>query len=275
MLLASGTASADDFVTCTKGSLTTATTQACTRIIDNPGETPARRAAAHAKIASSRVIDFEAEDFANDFNDGIVDKTLRTNRAERAERSLRPALEHVNRAIALDPRNAQHYEVRAKAYKALGKNDEALADYAKALEPFFEEMRRPDTLGLGLFIPFALTERQDLWLKLRDFDKVIAEASSLIAKYPDTITQYEQRAKAYAGKNDHDRAIADHSEAIRIYERSKRTSPFVHAGLYARRGAAYAKKGDRNRAVLDYEQALRLDPKSFAAKRGLRDLGVK
>jgi tetratricopeptide (TPR) repeat protein len=271
-LFAGGTAFADDFTTCTTGSLYTAATEACSRIIENASETPTRKALGHAKIASTKISHFEAEDFTNDFNNGVLDKIWGTTRTERAERTVRPALEHINRAIALDPRNAQHYGIRAQAYKALGKNDEALADYATALESFFEQDGRPDTFGLGLLAPIALTQRQDLWLQLRDFDKVIAETSTLIANYPEALLQYGQRARAYVGKNEYDLAIADYTSVLRQLEAPGKTRlpAFRLAERYVDRAKVYEKKGDRDHAIKDYRQALRIDGKSYAARDGLK-----
>jgi tetratricopeptide (TPR) repeat protein len=257
--------------------LATGTTEACTRIIENASEAPARKALAHAKIASTKISRFEADDFTNDFNNGVLDKTWGTTRTERAERTVRPALEHINRAIALDPRNAQHYGIRARAYKALGKNDEALGDYATALESFFEQQRRPDMLGLGLLAPIALTQRQDLWIQLRDFDKVIAETSTLIASYPDALLQYGQRARAYVGKNDYDLAIADYTSVLRLLGAPGKTRlpAFRLAERYVDRAKVYERKGDRDQAIEDYRQALRIDGRSYAARDALKRFGAQ
>ena len=65
------------------------------------------------------------------------------------------------------------------------------------------------------------------------------------------------RAKAYDGKGDHARAIADFNEAIRLDSRRAET--------YNDRGLALANAGRIEPARADFEQALRLNPSLAAA----------
>ena len=61
------------------------------------------------------------------------------------------------------------------------------------------------------------------------------------------------RGHAYLNKNDHDRAIADYTEAIRLDPKDGR--------VFNNRGFAYALKGEYDRAIADYNEAIRLNPK--------------
>jgi tetratricopeptide (TPR) repeat protein len=72
------------------------------------------------------------------------------------------------------------------------------------------------------------------------------------------VAAYNRGGIAYDDKGEHDRAIADFDEAIRLDPKS--------AFAYNNRGGAYASKGDYARAIADYDQALTLDP-SLAATR--------
>jgi tetratricopeptide (TPR) repeat protein len=63
--------------------------------------------------------------------------------------------------------------------------------------------------------------------------------------------------------SEHDRVIADCTEAIRLNPRD--------CSAYARRGAAYRMKGEYDRAIADCTEAIRLNPNEFAA---LSDRGV-
>jgi Tfp pilus assembly protein PilF len=56
-------------------------------------------------------------------------------------------------------------------------------------------------------------------------------------------------------KGDHDRAIADFSEAIRLDPK--------HVNARLSRATSYRAKGDLARSLADYQEATRLDPGRF------------
>jgi tetratricopeptide (TPR) repeat protein len=70
-------------------------------------------------------------------------------------------------------------------------------------------------------------------------------------------TIYNNRGTAYNSKGDHDRAIQDFSEAIRL-------SP-NHGYTYRNRGIDYYEKGDYDRAIQDFNEAIHLDPNDTSA----------
>ena len=63
---------------------------------------------------------------------------------------------------------------------------------------------------------------------------------------------------AYGQKGDHDKAIADFTEAIRH-------NPDFAANCICNRGIAYEKKGDHDKAIADFNEAIRLNPKCVKA----------
>jgi tetratricopeptide (TPR) repeat protein len=312
-LLCLEAAHANDFADCTSDRHKPDTVQAaCARIIENPSETPQRKALAHvhrgkaigrgknwtkerddylaatkldpnlarahAELGRYYVRMFAADDFANDYLGGIVDQTLGTTRAKRAEQDLRPALEHINRAITLEPRNLDFYGIRGEANEYLGQKRQAIDDYTKALEKYLEDERRPpERVQFGFFAPTALTKRQNLWMSMGEHRKVIEETSMFLAKYPGTTNLLQQRAKAYAGMKEFDRAIGDSTTVIQIYETpgKRRMSNFVIGGAYASRGELHAMKNEPDKAIADYRRALEMDPGNFRAKSGLKKLGVQ
>ncbi len=69
----------------------------------------------------------------------------------------------------------------------------------------------------------------------------------------DRATAYNNRGWSYSDKGDHDRAIPDFDEAIRL-------DPKL-AIAFVNRGWSYERKGDYDRAIADYDEAIRLDPK--------------
>ena len=63
---------------------------------------------------------------------------------------------------------------------------------------------------------------------------------------------FNNRGVAYRLKGDHERAIQDYGQAIKLNAK--------FAAAYNNRGVAYDHKGDYDRAIQDYEQAIKLKP---------------
>jgi tetratricopeptide (TPR) repeat protein len=92
-------------------------------------------------------------------------------------------------------------------------------------------------------------------------DLAIAACSHLIMsgrlKGKDLVAAYNDRGNAWHAKGDHDRAIADYSEAINLAAKDA-------TGDY-NRGYAWYARGDRDRAIADYNEAIKLDPRNATA----------
>jgi len=84
------------------------------------------------------------------------------------------------------------------------------------------------------------------------YDRAIADHTEAIRLNPNHAGAYNNRGVAYAEKGDHDRAIADYTQAIRL-------NP-DYADAYSNRGGAYSSNGDYDRAITDYTRAIRLNP---------------
>ena len=88
-----------------------------------------------------------------------------------------------------------------------------------------------------------------------DPDARISGCTALIQAGSETAVNlsvaYNNRGNAYERKGDHDRAIQDVSEAIRL-------SPSF--GYYRERGIDYNEKGDYDAAIQDYSEAIHLNP---------------
>lgn len=72
-----------------------------------------------------------------------------------------------------------------------------------------------------------------------------------------TARAYAIRGKMRSETHDHDKAIADWTEAIRLDPKQQAT--------YVERGSAFLDKKEYDNAIADYNEAIRLDPKSGAA----------
>jgi tetratricopeptide (TPR) repeat protein len=86
-----------------------------------------------------------------------------------------------------------------------------------------------------------------------DHDRAILDYDQAIRLNPKYADAYRDRGLTYFHKGDYDRAIRDHDQAIRLNPKD--------ADTFFGRGWAYDAKGDHDRAIADYDQAIRLDPK--------------
>ena len=78
---------------------------------------------------------------------------------------------------------------------------------------------------------------------------------------------YNNRGSAYQSKGDHDRAIADYSEAIGINPN--------YAIAYSNRGNLFEARKRREEAIADFRRALALDPNHQLSREALKRLGVE
>ena len=70
---------------------------------------------------------------------------------------------------------------------------------------------------------------------------------------PTIADAYAERGRAWASKNDDDKAIADYTEAIRIDPRTR---------CFQRPWLRWSRKNEYDKAIADYTEAIRLDPKT-------------
>jgi tetratricopeptide (TPR) repeat protein len=100
-----------------------------------------------------------------------------------------------------------------------------------------------------------------------DHDLAIADFNEFLRLNPTGSSGFYARGNSYREKGDLDRAIADYSEAIRLDPR------FSFA--YHDRGVARRMKGDREQAISDFRQAVRLSPATAGpSQAALESLGV-
>jgi tetratricopeptide (TPR) repeat protein len=83
-------------------------------------------------------------------------------------------------------------------------------------------------------------------------NRALAEHTEAIRVTPRNARAFLERGDLFYDKGDFDRAAADYTEALRLGLRE--------ADVYRGRGMAHASKGDFDRAVADYDEALRLEP---------------
>ncbi|MGP0089489.1 MAG: tetratricopeptide repeat protein [Xanthobacteraceae bacterium] len=154
------------------------------------------------------------------------------------------AIADFDEAIRLDPKYADAYNGRGNAYRNKGDLDRAIADYDAAirLDPKFY---------------FAYVNRGDVYYAKGDVERVIGDYNEVIRLQPDYAYAHYIRGNAYYAKGDFGRAIADYNDAIRLIPN--------YAIAYNGRGTAFKAKGESDRAIADYNEAIRFDPKYAVA----------
>ncbi|MGL5082434.1 MAG: tetratricopeptide repeat protein [Microcoleaceae cyanobacterium] len=154
------------------------------------------------------------------------------------------ALKSLNRAIKLDPNNAEAFQQRGNAHYDLGQHNQAIADYTQAIQ------LNPNSVDAYLNRGLA---RQDT----KDMLGAIADYTQAIQLQPQDADAYYQRGLAHRAQGQYPAAIQDHTEALRIQPQD---------GLnYQARGTARIQAGELQQGMADYTEAIRLDPENSAA----------
>ena len=99
----------------------------------------------------------------------------------------------------------------------------------------------------------AFNNRGMAWNDKGEHDVAIGDLNEAIRLNPKLAVAYSNRGRAYRGKGDHDRAIADYTTAIKLDPKPGAT--------YNNRGLVYEDMNDYDRALADYERSIKLDPK--------------
>jgi tetratricopeptide (TPR) repeat protein len=149
------------------------------------------------------------------------------------------AMAEFNKALELDPKNANAINDRGLEFWFKGDIDSALADYNKAIE-------------INPSLAVSYNNRGLLYGKGKgEFDLAIADLTKAIEIDPKFIDAYLSRGMAYSFKQEFDKSIADYSKVIEI-------NPNV-SDAYFNRAAAYFYKGEYAEAWKDvhYLQSIR------------------
>ena len=85
-----------------------------------------------------------------------------------------------------------------------------------------------------------------------EHDRAIADYDQAIKLKPDYPDAFVHRGISYGAKGEHGRAIADYDQAIKL--KPDYAIAFVH------RGISYGAKGEYDRAIANYDQAIKLNP---------------
>lgn len=198
------------------------------------------------RIAACAALIEAAKDDTKALVAALIDRAAAMCGSHRAEQ----APSDLDRAIALDPKNARAYRERAKCYRVIGRLDRALADANEAV--------RLDPTNADAF-----ETRGNVFNINRQYDRAIDDYNAALRLDPNFAQAFMDRGAAYYFKADYDRALENYDQAIKLD--SKRAQAFSN------RGAVYKKLGRHELALTDESEAIRLDPTmpEFFDNRGL------
>ena len=103
------------------------------------------------------------------------------------------------------------------------------------------------------------TYRGRAWHGKGDYDKAIADFTKSIELYAGIVDPYYYRGLAWGNKRDFDKAIADFTKTIELDPQN--------AQAYYFRGLAWGTKSDYDKAIADFTKAIEIDPKYAKAYR--------
>ncbi len=148
------------------------------------------------------------------------------------------ALADFNRAIELDPSGAWAIGCRGLVCLALGRYDEALADLARAIE------LDPDAAPIGSL--------GAIYLRMGRYDDALADFNRAIELDPSGAWAIGSRGQVYLAVGRHDEALADFNRAIEL-------DPSAVWAI-AHRGETYRLMGRHDEALANFNRAVGLDP---------------
>jgi tetratricopeptide (TPR) repeat protein len=149
------------------------------------------------------------------------------------------AIEDYNRAIASDPSSYQAFLGRGTIFRKTGRLDKAIEDYnrAIALNPSYYQ---------------AFFGRGTTFEKMGRFDKAIEDYDRAIALNPEYYEAYNNRGMQYKATGQLDRAIADFDKTIALYPSSEKA--------YFNLGVIYAETGLFDKAIENFNRSIVIDP---------------
>ena len=121
----------------------------------------------------------------------------------RNAKQYREAIAAYDRAINLDPQNADAYSSRGVAYRELKEYQRAIADYDRAI-------------ALNQQDANTYYNRGNAYRELKEYRKAIADYDRAIALNPQYANAYNNRGYAYHNLKEYGRAIADFDRALAI-----------------------------------------------------------
>jgi tetratricopeptide (TPR) repeat protein len=164
--------------------------------------------------------------------------------SHRKVKDYEKAIADLTEVMGLKAQWIDSYRNRAKAYHAIGRYDEALADMQKV-----RELSQP----LQSVAAEELYEKAMARLKKEEYEQAIALFSDGLLQRPaEPAKFYANRGRAYKQTGNYKLAVADLDDALAIAPND--------AQLFFTRAQAYGAMGEHERAVADFTRVIQLDP---------------
>lgn len=253
----------------------------CTRMTQNPNETPHNRAIAFYNRGGIYKDRKDYDHAIADYNEAVkldpqyVNAYINRGMASDMKGDHDAAIADFSRVIEIKPDDALAYYDRGYLRCCTSHDyDGAIADLSRAIElgnkdaPTYiylamsyagkKDYRRAisnydEALKLSPNNAVALSYRGASYQNLSDFDHALADYDAAIKANPQYAPAYAARGYLHRIEGHIDAAIADYDKAIK-------TDPSVNF-VYVERGSAYRAKGEFDRAVADYDVAIKADAK--------------
>lgn len=146
-------------------------------------------------------------------------------------------IEHLNRAIWLDPDKADYYMSRGNAFLELERFLKALDDFDKALDLDHKD-------------PQAYANRGLVYARMGQFERAFEEYDMAIALDPNASLAYANRGLTYAHLERSEKAFVDYGRAINLEPGNAR--------VYNYRGVLFMYIGQTKKGCVDFQTACRL-----------------
>ena len=188
------------------------------------------------------VVEDRGEDYVIVTHEGTRGAVDKVNAVELAE-----STDIYTELIEENPDEGRYHTLRASAWWALGKQDEAMDDFNAAIEKGYEQAHAYSSRGLF----YAAQGDSDAAIK--DYDKALEID-------PEDVTPIINRAAVHMGQGEFKKAIADYTAALEVRDDS--------APLLRQRAIAYKAAGQLENAVADFDRIVDKNPEDVAAVMG-------
>lgn len=187
-------------------------------------------------------------------------------------RQFDQAIIEINRAIDLDPDQANYYFQRGKSYHNFGDeiapNSRSTIDYTKSISDKNRAVELNPHIADYYFERGYSYHEAAVWnFAVGDFTKAISDLNYAIYLNPNNADFYLVRGQSYHTAASQNHSAGDFAKAIQDYSKAIQLDP-NNASLYYWRGTTYFLAadnkhpvGDRVKAVSDVSKAIELDPR--------------